>query len=93
MLLAEGLLQRVQFLPVGQAFDGLHRRAVGLDRQLGAGFDRPAVDQHGAGAAQAGFAADVGTGQAEVVAQEMHQQLPRFDLPCRYSPLTSSVIW
>ena len=37
--------------------------------------------QHHAGAAVAGVAAPVGAGQAELVAQEVHQQQPALDLP------------
>jgi hypothetical protein len=42
--------------------------AVGLHREEQAGAHRLAVEEHGAGAADAVLAADVGAGQAEVVA-------------------------
>ena len=41
---------------------------------------RLAVEQHGAGAAHAVLAADVGAGQAELVAQEVAEQEARLDL-------------
>ena len=44
--------------------------AVGLARQHGAGFHRPAVDMDDAGAALAGVAADMGPGQIQVFTQE-----------------------
>ena len=43
-------------------------------------LDRPAVEQHGAGAAAGGVAADVGAGQPQVFAEEMDQQQARLDL-------------
>ena len=46
-----------------------------------AGADRLAVEQHGAGAAIAGVAADLGAGQAELVAQHVGQ--PRGSAPRR----------
>ena len=51
------------------AFDGVDRRAIGLRRRHQAGADLRAVEQHGAGAAVAGVAADLGAGEAELVAQ------------------------
>jgi hypothetical protein len=47
---------------------------VGLSRERRARFDGAAVDMHDAGAALAGIAADMGPGQVEVVAQEMHKK-------------------
>ena len=52
-----------------QALDGLDRAARDLAHRHQAGADLPAVEQHGAGAAVAGVAADLGAGEAEVVAQ------------------------
>jgi phage terminase large subunit-like protein len=54
--------------------------AVGLRGEHEAGLDRLAVEQHRAHAADALLAADVGTGQAEVVAEEVDEQPPRLDL-------------
>ena len=42
----------------------------------------PAVDMHDAGAALAGVAADVRAGQAQVLAQELHEQRARLDVGC-----------
>ena len=55
-------------------------RAVGLRRQHGAGLHGAAVDMHRAAAALAGIAADVGAGEAEMVAQQIDQQRAVFDL-------------
>ncbi len=52
--------------------DPLHRldaRAVALAERGEAGADLRAVEQHGAGAAIAGVAADLGAGEAEALAQ------------------------
>ena len=80
VIVAEGRLHRVQFVALGDAFDGGDVGAVGLARQHGAGFDRLAVDMDDAGAALAGVAADMGAGQVEIFAQEMDQERPVFDV-------------
>ena len=79
-MVAERLLQRRQLVAVGEALDGLDRRAVGLDGEQHAALHELAVDDHRAGAAVAGVAADVAAGQVEVVAQEVDQQPARLDL-------------
>ena len=56
-----------------------HFAAIRLHREHGARFHRPAIEQHGAGAAVTGVAADVRAGQVQVLAQEFHQQQARFD--------------
>ena len=62
-----------------QAFDRGDVGAVGLHREHGARLHRLAVDQHGARAADAGFAADVRAGQAQGVAQEVNEQQTGLD--------------
>src|SRR3989454_265267 len=57
VVLAEGLLDGMEPLAVGQAFDGRQHRAVELDREEQAASHRLAVEQHRAGAAHAGLAA------------------------------------
>ena len=66
--------------PLLEALDGAHLVAAGHRGQHGARLDRLAVQPDHAGAAVAGVAAPVGAGQAEVVAQEVHQQQPALDL-------------
>ena len=66
----EGALQRRQrAVGAGEAFDRRHRAAVALADADDARAHLLAVEQHGAGAAVAGVAADLGAGQAELVAQ------------------------
>ena len=52
-----------------------------------AGLGGPAVEMDDAGAALAGVAADVRAGQAQVLAQVLHEQRARIDVgadaPCR----------
>jgi hypothetical protein len=65
-------------LPIpGQAFHGRHLGPVRLDGEHEAGADRLAVDEHGAGAARSVLAADVGSGEPEVVAEEVDEQPTR----------------
>ena len=65
VVLAERLLQRVRSSPLGEALDGRDLGAVGLDGEHQARADRPAVDDHRAGAADAVLAAEVGPGEPE----------------------------
>ena len=68
----EGALQRRQrAVGAGEALDRRHRAAVALADGDDARADLLAVEQHGAGAAVAGVAADLGAGQAELVAQRV----------------------
>ena len=64
-------------------------RAVGLGGEHRARLHRLAVEQHGARAARRGVAADVGAGEAEHVAQVLHEQRAGLD-SCSVvdSPLT-----
>ena len=80
VVLVEGLLHRMQLAVVGEPLDGDHRRAVGLDGEHGAGLHRLAVDMDDAGAALRGVAADMRSGQAERLAEQMDQQRPVLDV-------------
>ena len=63
----------------GQAFDGLDLMPVGLRRQHDAGARRLAVEEDGAGAADAVLAPDVRAGETEILAEKVAQQQPRLD--------------
>ena len=76
--LAERLLERVQRVAVGEAFDGRDVGAVGLDGEHQARPDGFAVDEHGARAAHAVLAPEVGAGQLEILAQEVGERHPDF---------------
>src|SRR2546423_15411316 len=65
---------------LGETLNGRDFGTLGLDGKNGASFDGLAVEQHGACAAQRGFASDMSTGQVCDVAQVMDQQHPRLDL-------------
>ena len=70
----EAALNRRQAASPRQRFDGLDRGALHRGGEGQAGVARPAVDQHGAGAAFAAIAADLGAGQADGLAQIVDQQ-------------------
>jgi hypothetical protein len=80
-MLVESLLQRMQAaVGLRHAFDGKDLAAFSLYRKDGAGLDGLAVEIDGAGTAMGGVAADMRTGQAQMLAQEVDQQRARFDL-------------
>ena len=54
--------------------------APSQDGEHRAGLHRAAVQMHDAGAALAGVAADMRAGEAQVLAQELHQQRARIDV-------------
>ena len=64
---------------IGEAFDGADCLASRLDREHQAGAHRLAVDDHGASAADAVLAADMGAGLAAIVADGVDQRLARLD--------------
>ena len=78
---AERGLQRVErAVGRGERFHGFHLAAFGLHRERQAGARGDAVDQHGAGAADAVLAADMGAGGAEPLAKEIGEQRARLGL-------------
>src|SRR5581483_2333910 len=64
---------------LGQRLDRLHRAAVGLRREQEAGANGDAVEEDRARAADAVLAAEVRSGQAGVLANEVGEQLSRLD--------------
>ena len=84
-MLAERRLHRMQLVAVREALDGEDLGAVGRRGEHRAGLHRDAVHVHDAGAALRRVAADMRAGQAEMVAQELHEQRAVLDLP-RYGP-------
>ena len=78
--LLKGGLQGVQgAIGLGQAFDRAELGAVGLHREKQASAHRLTIHQDGAGTTDTVLTAHMGAGEAEVVAQEVGQQQPRFD--------------
>src|SRR3546814_15501841 len=64
-VVAEGLLQAPAIGIAGQPLDGGDPAALGLAAGQQTGAELLAVDQHGAGAAVAAAAADLGAGKAD----------------------------
>ena len=79
MMLAEGLLHRMQRVAGGEPLNRRDGSAVHGDRERRAGLHRLAVEMHEAGAALAGVAANMGSGQPQVLSQELHQKGARVD--------------
>ena len=80
VLLVERLLERMQRAVVGEPFDRRQLRPVRLDAEQRARLDRLAVQEHGAGAARGGVAADVRPGQTETLAQDVDEELTRLQV-------------
>ncbi len=77
---AEALLQRRELGVVGQPFHGDDLGALRLHRQQQARAHRGAVDDHGAGATHAVLAAEMRSGEPQLVAQAVRQGHARLDL-------------
>src|ERR1700730_14114019 len=76
VMVPERLLQRVQFVACGEPLDSAHPGTLGLHREHQAGAHRLVVDQHGAGAADAVLAAEMGAGETAILAQRIGQAAP-----------------
>ncbi len=64
----------------GHPFDGGDRRSIGLDGEHQACSHGPAVDQDGAGSADAVLASEVGAGEPEIFAQCICEGLAGLDV-------------
>ena len=84
VLFPEAFLQGVQLAVLGQAFNRRDLRAIGLDGEDGARLGAAAVDEHRAGTALAGVAADVGAGQEQLLAEEVDEEQPGFHVRFSY---------
>ena len=80
VVLAKGFLHRVQLVTLSQALDSGDVRSLAGQRQYRAGFNTRVVQMHGATAALGGIATDVGAGESEMLAQELHKQRAAFNL-------------
>ena len=79
-MLAERALERMERVHGSEPLHGLHLRPVRLHREGEAGARAVAVEEDGARAAHPVLAADVGAGEAEVLAQEVGEEAPGLDL-------------
>src|SRR6267378_2170345 len=77
VLLVKGLLQRLQLAGIRKALDGVHPAAVRLHGEHQAAAHDIAVDPQGACAAHPVLAADVRAREAQLIAQEVDEVLPR----------------
>jgi len=67
----------MQLAIFGQAFDRHDLRAIRLNREYSARFHRFPVHHYRTGATIGCVTPDVGAGQIELFAQELHQEQPR----------------
>lgn len=75
----ERLLNRVKPAVVGQPLDRCDSVAIRLHGQHQARADGIVVEEHGTGAADPVFTSDVGSGQPEILAEEVAQEQAGFD--------------
>src|SRR5206468_790441 len=80
VLLPEAFLDGMELAVLLEALDGRDLMAVGLDREEGARLHGLPVEEHGARSTVARIAADVRSGHAQVLAQEMDEEQARLDL-------------
>ena len=78
-MFSERRLQRRQAILERETLDRDDFRAFGLHREHQTGSHRGAVDQHGARTAYAVLAADMRSGQPQMMAQAIGQRQPRLD--------------
>ena len=76
----ERLLKRIQPAVFSEPFDRRHGAGVGPDGELTARVDRDAVEMHGARAALAAIAPNLGPRQVEVVADQLGKRPAVLDL-------------
>src|SRR5712672_866636 len=69
----KGSLEIGDLTAVGQSLDGFDRCAMRLHREHQAGAHDLAIDTHGAGPANTVLAADMGTGQFQMLAQKIRE--------------------
>ena len=79
MLLPKTLLKRMQVSVLCQALDRGDLPSVGLHREERARLDCLSVHKHRTGAADAGLATDMGSCEAQILAQVMHEKKARLD--------------
>ena len=77
---AERLLEIVERIDAAQALHGLNLGAIGLYGKGQAGSHAVAVHQHRAGATDAVLAADMGSREIDILAEEVDQEKARLDL-------------
>ena len=84
--LRECLLDRVEFaIVVGKPLDRQDVHALCLDGEQQARADRLVVDEDGAGASDPVLAAEMGAGQAELLAQDVGQGVTGLDIDAMLS--------
>jgi len=76
MLAKRGLQRMLRITRLAQALDRVHRCSVRLNGQDRARLHGAAVEVHGARAALGRVATDMRARDAEVIPQEVHEQLP-----------------
>ena len=72
VILAKGFLHRMQGVAVGHSLDRGHFGSIALCRQNSTAFQRLAIFMDDAGAALAGVATNMGTGQPKMLTEKLH---------------------
>src|SRR5262249_27187066 len=85
VVLTKGFLERIERLTVGEAFDRLDVTAVHLDGEEQTRPQRGASEDDRARATHAVLAAEMRSGQLQIVAEEVGERLPRFHGPLVHS--------
>ena len=86
VVLHKRFLHRIHLLRRTDSFHRCDLAALGLDGEHGAGINRVAIDQDGAGAASAAVADFLAAGEVEPIAQRVEQRNAGLDV--NFAPLS-----
>lgn len=78
-MLMKSRLKGIELTLVRQAFNGYQIRIAHLNRKKQTRPDGLSIQLNGTSAANPMLAADMGTGQGEVIAEKIHQEFPRLN--------------
>jgi hypothetical protein len=85
--LTEGRLHRMQFAIVAQPFDRGDLGALRLDGQDRASLNGASIQMHGTGAALSGIATHVGSGEMQLITDQLDQKGPGINVDLNGTPI------
>src|SRR5262249_14454916 len=83
----ERLLQWIELSVLREAFDSLHGPAIGPDREIAARVNGPAVQQNRTCSALTAVAANLRSGETEMIAEQFNERPAIFDVDATLRPV------